>query len=483
MNRIFILSLLLFTAFGKAQQPLSPEVTLAKQPLLILPAKGGDDPESIDSKVTAIVASKATELKRFEVIDRNHLEQLLEEQAIQMSGIIDDQSIVQFGKVASAPEALIVRVLNFGQEGVPPEDEEEEDRKDRKVARKAGLFGIIAKQVVDAAVDKATKDVERYPNNIQTIIQAEVRKVDVETGKSLASFTINASHTGGNKKASLAKTLLQVGWQVSNQLREMYLLTSEVLDVRGNEVMLLLGKEMGVQKGTVFEIASPETKKLLRDREITIPGRTVGIVRVTELSRDANRGRILRKWDRIEPGYRAVESTRHIASIDLQGLYSNNVPAYTLQAQLDIAPLDKISGAAHFNLGTVRDSREDTDFRFGFGFGLQYKLIHTSPFALAATITLPINLIFRSDDQSHSVALPVFSPEIGARTTIMLGPTRDLVLAVSYVFANATGSWKYSKENDEGDTDTFAAVWTNRPAPKVDLRGFYFSVGMRFLSF
>ena len=247
--------------------------------------------------------------------------------------------------------------------------------------------------------------------------------------------------------------------------------------------MLLLGQEMGVQKGTVFTIALPETKKVLRDREVTIPGRTVGIVRVTELSRDANRGRILRKWDRIEPGYRAVESTRHINSIDLQGAYSNNVPAYTLQAQLDIAPLDKMSGSAYFNLGTVRDSREDTDFRFGFGIGFQYKLIHTSPFALATTIALPINLIFRSDDQSNSVALPVFSPEIGVRTTIMLGPERDLVLSVSYVFANATGSWKYSKENDDGETDTFPAVWENRPEPEIDLRGLYFSVGMRFLSF
>ncbi len=483
MNRIFILSLLLFLEFGSAQERLTPEVTLTKQPLLVLPAKGGDDPESIDAKVTAIVASKATELKRFEVIDRNHLEQLLKEQAIQMSGIVDDQSLVKFGKVASAPEALIVRVLNFGQKGVPPEDEKEEDRKDRKVARKAGLLGIIAKQVVDAAVDKATKDVERYPNNIQTILQAEVRKVDVETGKSIASFTINAGYTGGNKKASLAKTLMQVGRQVSNQLREMYLLTSEVLDVRGNEVMLLLGQEMGVQKGTVFEIASPEVKKILRDREITIPGRTVGIVRVTELSKDANRGRVLRKWDRIEPGYRAVESTRRIGSIDLQGFYSNNVPAYTLQAQLDIAPLDRISGAAHFNLGTVRDSRDDTDFRMGFGLSLQYKPIHTSSSALAAMITLPINLIIRSDDQYNSVALPVFSPEIGARTTVMLGPERDLILSVSYVFANVTGSWKYSKENDEGDTDTFPAVWKRRPAPEIDLRGLYFSVGMRFLSF
>jgi hypothetical protein len=478
------LLLLLFIGAGWAPaQEVAPQVTLEKQPLLILPAKGGDDPESIDARVTAIVAAQATALKRFEVVDRTHLKALLEEQALQLSGLIDAAEIVELGQLAAAPEALLVTVINFGQKGVPPEEEKEEEKKDRKVARKAGLLGVLLKEVTDAAVDKATKDVERYPNNIQTVLQAEVRKIDVATGKSLDSFTIQASHTGGNKQASLAHTLRQVELQVSRQLRELYLLTSQVLEVRGNEVLLLLGQEMGVRRGTLFEISSPPTKRVIQDREILLPGRSVGLVRVTELSRDANRGRVLRRWDRIEPGYQAVESTRGIVGINPLLGYGSDAAAFLLQFRLGLAPLDRFGMQAQFQVGTIRDSRDDTDFLFGFGLNLQYRLIRTSPFTLAGTVALPLDLVSRSDDRSHTVVAPVFAPRIGTHVTLLLAPHRDLVFAVEYAFASTAGEWKYSKENDAGETDTFPAVWRQAPAPEIDARGLYFSVGVRFLTF
>jgi len=151
MKPIIILTILISFILPQDAQD---DLTLERYPILVLPADEGDDPESMASKLTQIVGSQATELNRFDVIDRSKLESILNEQSLQMTGIISDEDIVEAGKVAAAREALLVRVLNFNQKGVPPEDEEEEDDKDRKEARKAGLLGVIAKAIVDAAIDK-----------------------------------------------------------------------------------------------------------------------------------------------------------------------------------------------------------------------------------------------------------------------------------------------------------------------------------------
>lgn len=483
------LSLLLAVALPLllAAQEITPEITLEKKRLLILPSAGGDDIESIDSKVTAIVAGEATALGRFEVIDRNNLKSIMDEQALQLTGIINDSDVVAIGKVAAAPEALIVTIFNFGQKGVPPEDEEEEDEKDRKEARKAGLLGIIAREVVDAAVDKALEDVERYPNNIQTTLQGEVRKIDLESGQSLASFSISVEHTGGNKSASLSKALSQVSWRVSQQLRELYLLTSQVVDVRGREVILLLGRNMGLKKGTLFAINTPDNRRTIGGREITVPGRQVGFLEVLELSQDANRGRILRKWEPIEPGYTAIEATGGIMAGGIGLKYGSQSPDLGLDFSAYFAPLRKFGGSAFFGLGTLVDSRDDTDFNLSFGGEIYFRLINTIPFSLAGSLSLPVNVAFRSDDadESHTATSLVFSPVIGGRAEIMLNAKMDLIVSAGYCLTSNQSAWKYTVSDDDDDEEdvTYPAEWDERGAPKFDTTGLYFNVGIRFLMF
>ncbi|NQV38267.1 MAG: hypothetical protein HQ509_09725 [Candidatus Marinimicrobia bacterium] len=477
--RNFIILILLFS-FGFSQ-PDDTGLTLERYPILVLPADTTTDSESIEVTLTNIVGSQATNLNRFDVIDRAQLESILNEQALQMSGIVSDEDVVEAGRVASAKEALVVKVINFGQKGVPPEDEEEEDEKDRKEARKSGLFGVLAKGIVDAVVDKAMEDVERYPNNIQTVIQAEVRKIDIESGKSVASFPINVTHTGGNLSKSLGSALAVVTAQVSSELRNLYLLTSELLDVNGEEIMLLLGHDLGLESGMRFEIVTPEVKRTVRDREITIPGRSVGLVKVDEVSGDASRGRVLRSWDDLEPGYRAVEYLKPVFSM---GILLATAPAntiYRLEFQATPLPFERFIAMGVFNLGTIKDTFDDTDFSFGIGAKLGWKFLHGSGRSIGFMLSLPMHFASRSDDKSHIVILPIFAPSIGASTAIQISKSRDIIFNVDYVFTSAKGSWKYSKDNDDDETDMFDAEWDD-DAPDVKPEGLYFSLGMRFLT-
>jgi len=485
MRKSFILSLLVLPILLAAQE-VQPKITTEKMRLLILPSTSETDYQDIADRVTAIVASKATQLGRFEVIDRNNLESIMDEQALQLSGLINDEEVVEIGKIAAAPEALLVTVLNFGQKGVPPDDEEDEDKKDRKKARESGLLGIIAKEVVDAAIDKKMEKVERYPNNIQTTLSCEVRKIDLESGQSIDAFTLNVEHTGGNKTASLNKVLNQASWRVSQQLKELYILSSQIVDIQGRNVILLLGKDMGVKKGTMFSVNSPSSKRTVGNKSITIPGHQVGIIEVTDISVDANQGRILRNWETIEPGYPAVESTGRIMAGGLGLRFGTGSPEMGLDLAGYINPLGRLGGSVFFGLGTLKDSRDDTDFSLRFGVDMHFRLINTIPFSLAGYLSLPLNFVMRSDDDpedSHTVSAIVFGPIVGGQLEFMLSSNMDLVASVGYCMKSDISKWDYSEDDDDDESQSYPAFWDDRGAPDIDLTGLYFNVGIRFLLF
>ncbi|MBC8255922.1 MAG: hypothetical protein H8E85_01265, partial [Candidatus Marinimicrobia bacterium] len=244
-------------------QEIAPEVTIERKKLIILANENKDS--DISKKITQIASSTATQLNRYDVLDRSQLDRILSEQKLQHSGVVNPAQAIEIGKIAGANEALFISITNFGQKGVPTEKQKEIDEEEEP---ETGLFGWIVKEVVKAEIDKKLENVERYPNNIQTIVSGEVRLLNVETSQSISSFNFSADHTGGVKAKSLNKALKKVRSQMLNNLKSLYQLSSEVLDVQGNDIMLLLGKNMGVRKGMVYEIRTLDTKRTVRDRDI-----------------------------------------------------------------------------------------------------------------------------------------------------------------------------------------------------------------------
>ena len=86
-------------------------------------------------------------------------------------GIVDNDKAVEIGKIVTADEALLINMQMFEQKGIPPKEKDEDDE---ETSEKIGLVGWVIKEVVKAEISKATADVEKYPNNIQTIIDCQV---------------------------------------------------------------------------------------------------------------------------------------------------------------------------------------------------------------------------------------------------------------------------------------------------------------------
>ena len=129
MNRLLMIKPILFFILASLlAQEFDESLTLDKKSVIILPSQDSNDPNSISKKVTNIVASKAIELGRFNVIDSTQIESILAEQKFQLSGMVDDNQIIDIGSIAAADEGILIKMINFGQRGVPKKKKKKEKK-------------------------------------------------------------------------------------------------------------------------------------------------------------------------------------------------------------------------------------------------------------------------------------------------------------------------------------------------------------------
>ena len=466
-------------------QELDEDITLEKKWLMILPASQ-EKYGPVADKVTSIIADAATSVGRFEVIDRNLVDKILEEQAFQMSGIVSDEQVMEFGEMAAAEEALIINIVHFGQKGVPKPKKEDDDDKDDD-DKDETLFSWVIKKTVTAAVDntKSAKEKRRLEleNNIHTVINANVRLVNVETGISEQSFKLEASHTGGNRDASLEKALANITLQVRSKLKELYMITSEVMEVDGKTISILSGENLGLEKGDFFEIASRDKQKTYKGRTISLPGKTRGLARITEVGPDASKAKIIRKWRKVEEGHKAYEMLTNPYIADFSLSYGPS-PHYDLTGKLLINPFGLLSGSLNGHFGFIQDSRDKMDSYLGIGGSFDFTLFSGFGSTVSTSLDLPFCWAFTQDDKNHSVNSGLVMPAVRLNLGVQIAKHWDLVLSMKYILLTNKQAWTYSVKTGEEDengnekTRQEAAVW-NSLAPTIDAEGLIFSISLR----
>ena len=497
-----LFSLIFFVFSNVVAQELEDGLTLEKKSVVILPGQDAENPESISSKVTSIVAAKAVELGRFNVIDRTKIESILAEQKRQLSGIVDETQIVEIGNLAAADQALLVKIITFGQRGVPPpkketkkeegEKEEKEEKKEKKEYDES-LFEWIIKESVTAGLQKTLEGVELYPNNIQTIIRTEVGLLNIESGVLENNFHIAASHTGGNKTASLSSALNQLGWQISRKLREFYLIASEVIEKEGNKITILTGSDMGLEEGTIFEVNSLDQEKMYKGRVITLPGNPIALARLTNVGKNTSNAEIIRQWKEVKTGHGVNEMIYDPTATEYE-IKTRNGSNFSVNAKLWWSPFKKFTTAVTGEIGTIKDMRGEDDPLLGLGIELKTKLLDIERFQLSTGISLPFNYFAKVDDDTNYVSQSFLNPSINLTTSIILHRKRDLFISLQYIPWNNDDKWEYSEiieiENEDdpeepaNDLIYHPAVWDDgKIIPRLNTKGLYITIGIRFFDY
>ena len=86
--------------------------------IAVMPINVKGEMDKYADALTDKMVSQLVNLRRFKVIERAALDKVLEEQQLQVSGVVDDQAAVQVGKVAGADAIVVASVVQKGSGGM-----------------------------------------------------------------------------------------------------------------------------------------------------------------------------------------------------------------------------------------------------------------------------------------------------------------------------------------------------------------------------
>jgi hypothetical protein len=333
----------------------------------------------------------------------------------------------------------------------------------------------LIKLIIEAILYHENKEEERYPDNIETQLSVQVRQIDIETGQTLHVFDTFATHTGGTKGKSRAAVLKKLKKKITNKLKELYLLKSEVISVDNDKVLLSLGKNIGVRKGTVFEIIEPDEIRTFRDKKMVVPGDRIGFVSVTNVSDESNYSKILRQWRPIKPGYKALEFTKSIVALQFKPSASFTKTYYDFGLQFVARPKHKFGLGLHYVMAT--DTYNDINKGFGLDVFGSLQFFNSTKLDLDLKLGFDFDFFSRYDDNNHRVSCVAVTAPVGICANIFLSPKSDIIIETGYRLGGKTDNWKYKR-----DEESISATWKTNP-PEIDVSGFYLSAGYRLFLF
>jgi len=161
-----------------------PEVALSYDPnrvtqigwrlaLAVIPFEGRGDAKEFVDEVTEKMITKLVNLRRFKVIERSALDKIMKEQKFQSSGIVDDKTAVQLGKISGADAMIIGNISFVGGKGKVSARVIDVETSETIAARDARISAASTE-----IIDKVVENIASMIYNDLPLIEGYVVKVE-----------------------------------------------------------------------------------------------------------------------------------------------------------------------------------------------------------------------------------------------------------------------------------------------------------------
>ena len=290
---------------------------LEKEAIVVYPIKDNTG-NNLGNVFTDDIINVLSTLGRFRVVDRAHLQQILKEQELALSGLVDLNSAVKVGNLVGAKK-MITGSVNYVT--VTP--------KTRKVKKEQSvkLLGVPV-----ASAEKEVNEVYGYKSKVKLTLNF----IDIATGEIVKTeqFVGNGEVKVVDKNLAIQKAVESVVKQIPDAIRKIFILKVVIPKVEDGEVYFPAGDNIGLKKGyrfRVYEFGTP-----IRDYKGNIIARRkkkVGEVKVSDVYPTAAMGRIL--YGNIKSGDMAEEwVVKEITASIVFGIIpfklAKNITSYTL---------------------------------------------------------------------------------------------------------------------------------------------------------
>ncbi|MDP7279227.1 MAG: CsgG/HfaB family protein, partial [Candidatus Poribacteria bacterium] len=245
-----------------------------KENVSVLPFDGwqGYNADGFQEMLTGKITTRIINSQRFNVVDRANLKRTIEEQNLQLSGIIDDSTVVEVGKLAGVQKFIVGNFTGNTVEHYPPKYND-----DGKVKEKAYY---------------------------QATVSVTIRMLEVESSRYGESAEASASGRGENSEAAFTHALDSLAESVVAEFEQHFAIQTFIKDLERSTVTIPRGRDSGVKVGMNFVVHDLKHQSNLSPDKVEINSNTGDIGRLKIVSTESNtaQGRLFGDFSQVVVG-------------------------------------------------------------------------------------------------------------------------------------------------------------------------------------
>ncbi len=433
MKRIVLIIILIYSACPGFPQDLSRN----RMRVVLLP---GTD-SSGSGKITGILnltVEQMDKLGRFEVIDRRTTEQKMEELKLKLSGITDDEAVIELGTVLSSDIGIIADLITFST--------------------------TVSEKKVEAETEGSLT--VKYETVYDSVITITLRQFEINTARTMKTISVTGEGSSNSSVSSEEEAYRMLKNRLFSSLKDFYPLLLAVSEVRGNFILISGGENIGIRKGMKFDVMNS-----LNDFQRS------GLVLVEKTSPDSSMARILKGFASVEQGQLLRERINKFPETALSAAVSGNFEdeLTALYFSAEFNTFSPFSGGIDL-LFSVADP--DADFVRTDIFCV-YKPLLGDSLDLGIKGGCGITFLYGvRDDEDHKISSLEFQLSAGSTATVYLNEKLAFFLSGDYYFYPLQlMDWSYFTGEGEDRTRHDASGYT----PDLDPDGFYLTAGIKII--
>lgn len=284
--RIYLVLVISFTTVGatvlEAQEGSESVYQLPR--IVIADFSNNSQFKGLEEALTEQMTSLIAVTRRFEVVERSQLEKVLEEQKLGLAGIIDEATAIEVGKILGAEIMVVGSITDAGYSQSEAVNEEEgyvEITWTGRVTVSGRFVDIETGQVILSKVVRTTaeeSDTERVKSDLETLGDL---LSNIVRGRDPA----RQEHYRRRGEQAVSRANEDAGISLVRAFFSELPLIGYVIAVQGNEVMVDLGREIGLKSKVNLLVyrEGEAVKHPVTGETVTTQKRELGYLQVTDI--------------------------------------------------------------------------------------------------------------------------------------------------------------------------------------------------------
>lgn len=271
-----------------------------KEKIVVIPFKNlSSEKMNAGNKLASSLAGNLSNLGRFEIIDRTELEKIMEEQKLILMGVVEQA--YEVGKISSSKMAFSGTILAINLY--------------RKEKKKDDII-----KIVELLKNKEIK--KEYEKEWNIDFKVNFKVINVETGKTLESFQRSVYYRTEKvhtKEAALDEAIRIISDQAIDGMRNIFKLKTYIISKDKRDVVIRLGRDMGIKKGMEFKIYDKDKRieDKFSEESFKVTGKKKGLLYINSVDEKVAYAKIVRGASKVEIGDSLSEKMYSSINIEL----------------------------------------------------------------------------------------------------------------------------------------------------------------------